>query len=238
MCTVSIVPHRDGLRVMSNRDERRDRAVALAPQLISLGSMTAVLPIDPVGGGSWIGANDAGLVAAVLNRHQGGSCDEARTSASRGELVPMALGFGSIDAALSALQAIDPGRYRPFRLVLVQKHEMAFVVGDTRRFTFSTATLREPSMFTASSLGDRFVDTPRRRLFEWLMMDHGAQLDGQSVFHRHQWTGKGDISVVMERGDAATVSRTTVDVGAVVVALEYESLAPPQPVQRVELSGC
>ena len=56
MCTVSIVPHRDGLRVVSNRDERRDRVEALEPSIItlgplgsleSLGSRMATMPIDP-----------------------------------------------------------------------------------------------------------------------------------------------------------------------------------------------
>jgi len=47
MCTVSIVPHRDGLRVVSNRDERRDRIEALEPSVTTLGRRTAAMPDNP-----------------------------------------------------------------------------------------------------------------------------------------------------------------------------------------------
>ena len=93
-------------------------------------------------------------------------------------------------------------------------------------------------MFTASSLGDFVVDGPRRRLFDWLMVDPSAVASGQSLFHRHQWTDKRDISVVMERADAATVSRTTVDVGRTTITLEYEPLLPLGPPRRYELPTC
>src|SRR4029079_17631075 len=69
MCTVSIVPDGDRFTLMSNRDERRGRAVALQPTVATFGARAAIVPIDPVGGGSWLGVNDAGLVAALLNRH-------------------------------------------------------------------------------------------------------------------------------------------------------------------------
>ena len=83
MCTVSIVPDGDRFTLMSNRDERRDRAVALQPTVERFGARAAIMPIDPVGGGSWLGVNDAGLVAALLNRHAAQQPD-ARSVCSRG----------------------------------------------------------------------------------------------------------------------------------------------------------
>ena len=238
MCTVSIVSFADGLRMISNRDERLDRPIACEPRVMSLGPRLAVMPTDPNGGGSWIGVNDGGLVAAVLNRYPTVRREATAGATTRGVLVPMSLSCDSIDEALVALRAVDPARFQPFRLVLAQRREIALVVGDGCELRCATSTLHEPYMFTASSLGDFVVDGPRRRLFDWLMVDPSAVASGQSLFHRHQWMDKRDISVVMERADAATVSRTTVDVGRTTITLEYEPLLPLGPPRRYELPTC
>jgi uncharacterized protein with NRDE domain len=151
MCTVSIVPDSGGLRVMSNRDERRDRAVALGPRVEMLGCRSAILPIDPVGAGSWIGVNDAGLVAAVLNRHAAPAV-RAQRSASRGLIVRQALACDSIDGALRSVQALEVTSFQPFRLVLAQGRRMALVAGDGGEFASAQSSLEQPCMFTASSL--------------------------------------------------------------------------------------
>jgi len=240
MCTVSVVPYSGGFRVMSNRDERRDRAVAVHPRIDALESRAAAMPIDPVGGGSWIGVNNAGVVAALLNRHDLRPMP-IRTCASRGLIVRLALACESVGAAAESVRSLDCGRFRPFRLVLVQAHHIALLGGDARGVAFAESTLDQPYMFTASSLGDVFVDAPRRRLFECLMHHVGDRLDAQRLFHRHQWANRRDVSVLMERDDAATVSRTTIDIGERGIALEYESLIPCRPVEKVEkleLSPC
>jgi hypothetical protein len=238
MCTVSIVSHADRLRMISNRDERLDRPIAGEPRVVSLGSRLVVMPTDPGGGGSWIGANDSGLVAAVLNRYLVIRRDAGEGCTTRGSLVPMSLACRSIDEALMTLRGVDAARFQPFRLVLAQRREIALVAGDGCALTCATSTLDEPYMFTASSLGDFVVDGPRRRLFDSLMVDPSASVSGQSLFHRHQWADKRDISVVMERSDAATVSRTTVDVRPTTITLEYEPLAPLGPSRRCELPTC
>jgi uncharacterized protein with NRDE domain len=237
MCTVSIVPGNGGFTMISNRDERRDRASALEPRGEQLGSRAAILPIDPVGGGSWIGVNDAGLVAAVLNRHAAPPSN-LRRFASRGLIIRHALSCDSLGAAADAVQALAASAFRPFRLVLVQSRRIALIVSDGGQFAGAESALEQPCMFTASSLGDVLVDSPRRRLFECLMNQSRGLRDSQLLFHRHQWKDKRDISVLMERADAATVSRTVVDAGTDGVALEYESLIPCQPAQRVELRPC
>ncbi len=236
MCTVSIVPSAEGFRLVSNRDERRDRATALHPRVERLGGRHAVMPIDPVGGGSWIGANDAGLVAALLNRHD--AIPVRRSFESRGALVRLALECGSLVAAVDTVRTLGADRFRPFRLILAQGRHIAMVAGNGLEIADADCPLVEPRLFTASSLGDVFVEGPRRRLFECLIANMDDPLDGQRLFHRHQWTGNREISVLMERGDAATVSRTSVDVSERGIALEYESLLPANAPERVELPAC
>ena len=79
MCTVTALPAAllasasDSLllRVVCNRDEHLTRAPALPPTVWAAGARRALMPIDPSSGGTWIAANDAGLVFAVLNTYKG-----------------------------------------------------------------------------------------------------------------------------------------------------------------------
>jgi hypothetical protein len=46
----------------------------------------------------------------------------------------------------------------------------------------------------------------------------------QSLFHRHQWQSRRDISVRMERADAKTVSQAFVSVTGSAIELRYRAL--------------
>ena len=80
MCTLTIVPHEDGFQLGCNRDERLSRPAALPPQVHVAGSLLALFPTDVAGGGTWIGVNERGLVAAVLNRTIAGDRPAALTA--------------------------------------------------------------------------------------------------------------------------------------------------------------
>ena len=66
MCTVSVVAAGDRLRVMCNRDERHTRPDAHPPTAMRTHAGLALLPLDPLSGGTWIAASSAGLAFAVL----------------------------------------------------------------------------------------------------------------------------------------------------------------------------
>lgn len=75
--------------------------------------------IDLLSGGSWMGMNDHGLVACILNRV--GSLGPAPGKRSRGELVLEALDHADADAAADALAALETSSYRSFNLVLADE---------------------------------------------------------------------------------------------------------------------
>jgi len=221
MCTVSIVPTVDGCRLMCNRDERRTRAAGRPPRVRPTDSSWAVYPEDPVSGGTWVGVNGDGLVVALLNRT---ASSAARSSAprSRGTIVPMLLSCASITRAVHAYEALDVRAFEPFRLVMVQRATVA--VTDATYPAVQIASLASPMMFTSSSLGDALAEPPRRGLFERLVLAADDWPHGQARFHRHRWTSRPEISVYMAREDAATVSRTTIDVTSSAIDLAYKPL--------------
>ena len=123
MCTL-VVLRRPGhdwpLLIAANRDEMRnrpwnppgrhwpDRAHVIAGQ-------------DQLAEGTWLGINDDGLVAGVLNRH--GTLGPDPDLRSRGELPLEALDHAEAEVAAEALGDLDPRAYRPFNLF----------VGDARK---------------------------------------------------------------------------------------------------------
>jgi hypothetical protein len=225
MCTVTVVPHEKGIRLMCNRDERRSRPAALPPQVHALGGRLAVFPVDPQGGGSWIGVNDAGIVVTVLNVSGLSHTPRKEPKRSRGLIVREMLRCGSLSHVLETAASLDVGLFDLFRLVVAHGSTVVdATTDDVRRVTPRRVTLDRPLIFTSSSLGDSLVEAPRQQLFQGMVVEaKSGWLRGQRRFHRHQWPLKPEISVRMERADALTVSRTVVDVTRARRSLLYEA---------------
>jgi Transport and Golgi organisation 2 len=233
MCTVSIVPFDDGFRVVCNRDERRRRAAATPPTAHSVDRRVAIFPVDPEGGGTWAGVNDAGVAAILLNRTSRHALAVRRTPVrSRGWIVPRLLACDSVPAALDLAARIDPTEFNAFRVVIAQRMAGAVLTSDGDALSLETVHLLQPLMWTSSSLGDELVEPPRRRLFDRLVTTRPeAWLRAQSRFHEHSWPRHPRVSVMMERADTRTVSRTSIDVTASKIELGYD------PLRRLSQSG-
>jgi hypothetical protein len=244
MCTVTVIPiDAAAFRLVCNRDERLMRLAAESPALHRLDRRAAIYPRDPVGGGTWIGVNDTGLAAVLLNRSSvrssAASAGVDRSSAglqacpgsdplcSRGLIVPRCLAGDGLDEAIRIVRDIVPGQFAPFSLVLVHRRQVVAVTSDGRELSLEKSVLRAPLLFTSSSLGDALVDWPRRQLFAQCLGGVPAGwLDGQARYHQHQWSERPDVSIRMERQDAATVSRSVLDVSPRRIRFHYEPLPP------------
>lgn len=123
MCTLVILrrPEHDWpVLLAANRDEMIDRP-ALPPGRHWPDRDEVVAGMDLLAGGSWLGVNDWGVAAAVLNRH--GSLGPAAGRRSRGELVLEALDHADAVAAASALARLDPAAYRTFNLIVIDNRD-------------------------------------------------------------------------------------------------------------------
>lgn len=238
MCTMTALPRqllgadpspdRLLLRVACNRDERLTRQPALPPTLWAAGPRRAVMPIDPDSGGTWIGANDAGLVFVLLNTTPGGG--GAAGEISRGTIIPRLVGCGSVSRALALAQDLPARRFAPFRLLILDRHDVVDCWPDGDRVRHRRAFLHGAILRTSSGLGDAAVTGPRRALFQRLFAASPDPRQAQDGFHRHQWPGREAISVNMRRDDARTVSQTIVEVREGSVSLSYRAVAWPRAV--------
>jgi hypothetical protein len=166
MCTLLVLRrpgHEWPLLVAGNRDELRERP--WAPPARHWGDRPDVVAgLDRTGGGSWLGMNDNGVVAAVMNRE--GSLGPAPGKRSRGELVLEALDHAEAREAAEALAALNPAAYRPFNL-FVGDPLSAFWVrhrGDSAALGVEVLKVSPGlHMLTARELDD--VAVPRIRVY-------------------------------------------------------------------------
>ena len=237
MCTVSVVPLEDGVRVVCNRDEARARARALAPREVMAGRQRALYPVDPVSGGTWIGINESGIALALLNRsrHTPAATESTR---SRGSIIPPLLAPDRIDAVVDKALSLEAAEFAPFRLVIIQRHIAGVVASDGTVLRAHYTSLRAPLLWTSSSLGDAVVERPRADLFDHLVINaRDGWARGQRRFHRHRWTRHPELSVVMNRTQARTVSRTTIDLIRGRSSLTYEPLEEQPSILEYCLAG-
>jgi Transport and Golgi organisation 2 len=240
MCTVTILPeavlsasHKGNeeslrLRVACNRDELITRAPALPPVTRRIGNHLAVMPVDPVSGGTWIGANDAGVVCALLNLYAG-----PRTMAgprSRGTVIPPLLGCDSVNKALERVLELPADQYSPFRLLLLDGRHLVECWNQDHAIHSRRESLRTAFMRTSSGLGDDLVTGPRTALFQQFLSAASDPIAADELFHLHQWRGREELSVRMRRGDARTVSYTVVEIGKRTVRLVYRPAEAPDGV--------
>lgn len=166
MCTVVILRrpgHPWPVLLGANRDEMKDRPWR-PPARHWPDRPEVVAGLDEQAGGTWMGVNDHGLVAGVLNRPM--SLGPAADKRSRGELVLEALDHADAAAAAAALTDIDPAAYRPFNLFVIDNRDGFWLrneggdgPGKVERFELPEGV----SMLTARNLSDR--SSPRVRCY-------------------------------------------------------------------------
>lgn len=119
MCTALLYRDSQTFSVFMNRDERRDRDPEVPPRLI-VSSPCRAYPSDGSRGGTWIGINDLGVIAFLLNAY---SLEDEPVSTddqtpSRGQIIPTLLQQDYAKAVAWLDQTFDPQRYPSFTLVI------------------------------------------------------------------------------------------------------------------------
>jgi uncharacterized protein with NRDE domain len=132
MCTLAILRrpgHAWPLILAGNRDEMRSRPWT-APGRHWPDRPEIVAPRDDLAGGSWVGLNDHGVAACLLNLR--GTLGPAQGKRSRGELVLDALDFADARDAADMLANLDGSAYRPFNMLLADDRDAFWVraLGD------------------------------------------------------------------------------------------------------------
>lgn len=199
MCTLVILrrPHAEWpVLVGANRDEMAGRPWK-APARHWPDRPEVVAGLDELAGGSWLGLNDAGVTAAILNRI--GTLGPQAGKRSRGELVLEALDHADAVEAARALADLDGRAYRPFNMMVADNRDAFWVRadGDARiqvhpipdgLHMLTAQELDDPSSPRINAYLPRFraaaVPTPEQgdwRAWTQLLADGGHGPDGEEA---------------------------------------------------------
>ena len=166
MCTFVILrrPGHDWpVLIAANRDEMMDRPWR-PPGRHWPDRPEVVAGIDELAGGSWLGINDFGVVAGILNRF--GSLGPAPGQRSRGELVLEALDHADSRDAAEALQKLEPAAYRTFNLMIADNRDAFWLRHADPTGTLPITMTPLTAGLSIIAAGDlNALDTPRLRRY-------------------------------------------------------------------------
>lgn len=150
MCTLAIYVRafvEFPLVVAANRDEFLDRPTS-GPGLLP-GETGIFAGRDEVAGGTWLGINRAGVLAALLNRRTDLLPDPTRRS--RGQLCVSMLRHATAASARDAALLEDPRAFNPFNL-LVADRTAAWIASNRGTDRTLAVTALEPGLHLVTNL--------------------------------------------------------------------------------------
>lgn len=219
MCTVSWSCRESKVFFFFNRDERTSRPRADYPSESFLEGVRVLSPKDPLGGGSWIVANEYGLVVSLLNNYEETRVERSETMRTRGE-IPMSFATcRSVEEVSDRLADSNFDRYLPFHLCCLDRS------GDVVIVSWNGDVLeRRPCtrrMLTTSSFKPREVQTYREELFR-----KQAPNSSEELFLYHMDRSHADLAFnpLMKRADAFTQSLSVVEISDGEISFKYYDL--------------
>lgn len=223
MCTVSWWSNNDGqLEVFANRDEQKSRPAAEPPEILDSEGTAYLSPRDPKGGGTWILANEHGVVLTLLNAYeialpptpQGGWN-------SRGQLVRMLASARNLSDAEQLISRLAPSAFPPFRLIGFFPSESGWSVGGWMGNATSWNRFEPTCPISSSSFETKSVLACRAEKYATF----GSPITPSELFHYHHATSESPTaySVRMNRPDAQTWSISHLCVDSESIRYRYEA---------------
>jgi len=233
VCTLTIrQAHRHVLLTM-NRDEALGRGAEIPPALLESanGGALFMAPLDGPSGGTWIGVNQHGVVACLIN----GEAEEEGGPApveSRGKIIPQLLAQGDFREAIWWLgEEFRPEGFKPFTLLVATAEQGVAVTWQGNGEIDVSEIEGEWFVMSSSSWNREGVLNWRRGEFEkWIK--EGAPFRGRiPSLHLLQPDGLAEWSPLMARATAATRSITQVELNPAsgVAALRYWPMPANDP---------
>ena len=235
MCTLSFSPTTNGLLLAMNRDESLQREIASAPRFFCSQESTAIYPSE-ASGGTWLAANDCGLVLALLNRNPSFARAKRR---SRGEIIPELIHESSLSRAHARLLAMDHDGFLPFTLVALDASNQRAI--ETRWDGARLQTIGHPwapRHWFSSSLSDEEATQVRGRTCEVFRRHFSLEPENLRQLHRSHSPAPGAFSLCVHREGVATASYAEIRIHATEASFAYASGSPceRQPLMTLEFA--
>lgn len=201
-----------------NRDERHDRVEALVPKQYQWEGTKVLSPLDPLGQGSWIAANEWGLAICLLNHYPAQKKEPPAILHSRGSIVKSLAAKTSIAHIQNWFNQVELSVFAPFHLCAISLDQ-----GNSQWTWDGVQLLQEKldsnrGVKSSSSFKSDVVVPLRTTLFD--------EYESQEDYHCSHKPDKGALSVCVHRPDVGTVSLTAVEISPTAIQMRYKPGAP------------
>jgi hypothetical protein len=223
MCTVTYIPHQDGIYLTSNRDEKTTRATAIFPSVYGAGAIRVVCPKDPKGKGTWIGAKNTGTAAVLLNGGFVKHHPKLEYGKSRG-LIFMEVMLSRQPRV--ALQQMDLSDIEPFTLIIFEQGELNEFRWDGESKHEKILNAAQPHIWSSATLYNQTSAKKRKNWFENWMLDHPLA-DQKDIldFHRNGGDGNAYDGLLINRSELIkTVSISCLGLSKTGIRMNYFDL--------------
>ena len=224
MCTLTYLPKKTGFILTSSRDEKRARAKALAPAVFEKEGVEIMAPVDGAAKGTWIGINQLGRTACLLNGAFEAHISTGNYARSRGLITLEALTAPDLEFFLenTSLEGVEP-----FTLVIIDENDgLSELRWDGSLQFYRKLPSDTPHIWSSATLYNPDARAIRESWFQhWLQQR--PLTDTKTVTEFQLNTGKEfpEIAFCMKRGEEyATVSLTSVEKYTDTVDMTYLDL--------------
>jgi hypothetical protein len=219
MCSVSWLVEESGYQLFFNRDEQKTRVAALPPQSFIQQGTQILMPVDPVGKGSWISLNEQGVSLCLLNNYQGKK--PAGELISRGQLLKRLSSATTVAQVEQQFAKQVLELFAPFTLLAFElgNNKVREFQWDGERVSIAYAT--SPHFSSAVALESAVAY--RQSIYRELAAKTPVDL---LSFHSQHHPEHSHLSVCMHREDAETVSFTRIQVSKDNLKMAYVAGAP------------
>ena len=213
MCTVTFIPHQQGVFITSNRDEQVSRSMAAVPQFYTINNKRIIFPKDGKAGGTWVAASASGDVMVLLN---GGFHPHVMGGTYRKSRGLIFLDIFSADNPVQKFKEIDLDKIEPFTLALWHENKLWDLRWDGMQKFQEQKDETLPHIWSSAQLYSPETRANRELWFgKWLKEKNVETLTINDVKHFHTFGGQAESvndALVMHRGDILqTISITAID---------------------------
>lgn len=224
MCTVTYIPVNGKVFITSNRDEKKTRSTALAPQAYHQPEGYDLwYPRDADAGGTWFVLHENGNLIVLLN---GGFVFHASAPPYRKSRGLIVLDLIRSVRPYDSFRSINLENIEPFTLVLWQEEELFECRWDAERKHSRKLDKNQPHIWSSATLYDDIIADRRRTWFDSWLQENPSP-DSESIFAFHQFDGYGDQENALRmnrEGIVHTVSITGFSLTENAASLRYLDL--------------
>ncbi|MFC2126679.1 NRDE family protein, partial [Bacteroidota bacterium] len=223
MCTVTFLPYKEGYILTSNRDEKLTRPSAGMPEVHKKKGYQLAFAKDPIGGGTWIAADDRGNSVCLLNGAFEHHEPRYPYRHSRGLIVLNYFKYLDLE---DFTENYNLDKIEPFTLVIVWHNRLFELKWDGEITYSSELPYDQPRIWSSVTLYSQEIIDKRQHWFDKWLTDHpNFTREDILKFHNFEGDENSHANIIMASEDKRrTVSITSILSDGNQVSFRYRDL--------------